>query len=121
MPLSACGTVIEQSDDRILVRVEVERCENCIGCVKFNHPKQISAQGNFPIGDRVRIQTSAVQLAVVSMLVFGFPVLAVLLTLFMLESMVAIAVVLMGSFFFVFCGLRYFPLQNMLKVHAEPI
>ena len=121
MSLRTCGTVIDQQQNRVIVRIEQERCTNCTGCVRFNFPKTVSAIGTHAIGERVAIRTSAAQLSLASLVVFGLPILALSLATLVWESRWGLGVALLLSFGAVYLIMRFARLQSFLKIYAESI
>lgn len=121
MSLRTCGTVIAKERDRVIVRIEQDRCANCTGCIRFNFPNKVSAVGAQAIGERVAVQTSALQLSLASLLVFGFPVATLSVVLLVWESLWLVAVALPLSFATVYLVMRYARLRKFLKIYAESI
>lgn len=103
------------------MRIEQERCANCIGCVRFKFPKNVSALGAQEIGERVAVRTSTKQLSLASLFVFGLPVATLSLVVWFWESIWLSGAGLLLSVFAVFFVLRFERLRNYLKVYAEPI
>ena len=121
MSLRTCGTVIRREEDRVIVRIEQERCVNCTGCIRFNFPKDVSAIGEQAVGERVSVQTSTLQLSLASLLVFGLPVITLSLVLWVWNSMWLVVAALPLSMLVVYVCMRYVRLRNYLKVYAETI
>ena len=119
--LQTCGTVVAKQRDRVIVRIEQERCANCTGCIRFNFPKNVSASGTQGIGERVVVKTSAVKLALASLLVFGLPVASLALAVLAWESSLLVGLALPLSLFVVYVLSRDARLKQFLKVHAESI
>ena len=121
MTLRTCGTVIAQEHDRVIVRIEQERCTNCTGCVRFSFPKTVSAIGSQSVGERVTVRTSSTQLSLASILVFGVPVFTLAVVVLVWGSILLTGVALSLSLFVVYVSMRYARLRKFLKVHAESI
>ncbi|MCY4096520.1 MAG: SoxR reducing system RseC family protein [Gammaproteobacteria bacterium] len=121
MSLRACGTVVEKNRDRVIVRIEQERCANCTGCIRFNLNKDIRAIGNQAIGERVTVRTSATQLSLASLLVFGVPVTSLAFAMLVWESLWITVVALSLSIYVVYICMRVARLRKFFKVYAESI
>ena len=121
MSLRTCGTVVDQQRDRVIVRIEQERCANCTGCVRFSFPKTVSALGTHAIGERVAVRTSATQLSLASLVVFGLPIVALSLATLVWESLWVLGVALLLSFGTVYLVMRFARLRSFLKIYAESI
>ncbi len=121
MALRTCGTVVRKERDRVVVRVEQERCANCTGCIRFNVIKDIRAIGDQAVGERVTVQTSATQLSLASIVVFGVPVLSLALVVFVWDSLLIATFALTVSVFAIYIGTRFSRLREFFKVHAESI
>lgn len=87
MALATCGIVVARETEYVHVRVETERCENCIGCIKFNGSRTIRALGTHDIGEKVVVETSTTQLVIASAIVLGIPILVLITTLLSSDSL----------------------------------
>ena len=121
MTLRSCGTVVAKERDHVIVRIEQDRCANCVGCVRFSFPKKISAIGTQAIGERVAVRSSAVQLALASLLAFGLPISAFSFVVWVSSSIWVVLVTLPLSITTVYAVMRFTRLRNFLKVYAESI
>ena len=121
MPLRTCGTVVEREHDRVIVRIEKERCVDCTGCVRFKFPKTVHAIGTQAIGERVAVRSSASQLSIAALLVFGLPVVTLALTLLIWESIWVLGVSVLLSVVTVFGVMRITRLQRLFRIYAEQI
>ncbi|MCY4130871.1 MAG: SoxR reducing system RseC family protein [Gammaproteobacteria bacterium] len=121
MTLRSCGTVVAKENDHVIVRIEQERCANCVGCVRFSYPKKISAIGTQAIGERVAVRSSAMQLALASLLAFGLPISTFSLAVWVSSSIWIVLVMLALSITTVYAVMLFAPLGNFLKVYAETI
>lgn len=121
MALRTCGTVVRREEDRVIVRIEQERCVNCIGCIRLSFPKDVSAIGDHAVGERVSVQTSTLQLSLASLVVFGLPIVTVSLAMWVWNSIWSVAIVFPLSLFGVYLCMCYTRLRKFLKVYAESI
>ena len=121
MSLRTCGTVVDREHDRVIVRIEQERCANCTGCVRFNFPNTVSAIGQHAVGERVSVRASTFQLSLASIIVFGLPVLTLALTMLVWDSIWALGISLLLSFATVYLVMRFARLKSRLKIYAESI
>lgn len=122
MSLDACGTVVAQSSDRVIVRIEHEGCTNCTGnCVRFGIPSKIEALGSEPIGVRVLVTASSRNLLVASLIVLGFPIAIAVLAVVIWQSVVAVVGGLALSLLVVYSitRLKFFP--KLLRAYAKSL
>lgn len=81
----------------------------------------MKAIGAHEVGERVAVRTSAVQLSLASMIVFGVPVLTVVLTMLVWESVWALGVALLLSFTAVYLVMRFARLRMFLRIYADSL
>ena len=122
MPLETCGTVVEQQDDRVIVRVERTVCDDCSGqCIKFRFPGKLGAIGRQRVGSRVRVSASAAQVALASSVVFGVPLITLLLLgVFAMSNFVIFAGLLL-SLLLVYGATRPLIFRRLMQIHAKII
>ena len=119
MALLTCGTVVDQKDERVIVRIKQERCANCTGCVRFNFPKTVSAIGSQSIGECVAVRTSAVQLSLASLIAFGIPVITLFFVSYISQTVWILLLALSMSVTTVYLAMRFGRLQRFLKIYAD--
>ena len=85
--LSRCGTVIATDRSQSIVKVDSERCDNCVGlCVRFGVPDEVVSDESFDVGQRVMVMMSPSALTYASLAVFGLPLLLFVSTYLMTSS-----------------------------------
>ena len=118
--LSRCGTVIATDREQSIIKVDSERCDNCVGlCIRFGVPDEVASDQRFEVGQRVRVMASSSVLTLASSAIFGLPVLCFLFTyLLTAEISIAIASFCVGLVAG-FAACRRKLMGDRLKLHIE--
>ena len=91
--LSRCGTVIATDRGQSIIKVDQERCDNCVGlCIRFGVPDEFASEELFELGQRVRVVASSKMLTYASCTVFGLPVVCFLLAYLMSNQLASASV-----------------------------
>lgn len=122
MSISACGTVVEHKGDRVLVRVDRETCANCHGtCAKFRVSATVSAYGDHQIGSRVMVVSPANNLLVASLVVFGLPLLGLIATVLVWQTVLSAVIATLVCLLVVHAVTRSRFFMRLLRTRTEPV